>query len=562
MTAKRILIVGGAAGGASCAARARRLDESAEIVLFERGPYVSFASCGLPYYVGKVIEDDNKLLISSPELLKARFNIDVRTNNQVTAVDRERREIEVKDLIRGELYRERYDALVLSPGAEAIRPSLPGANLPGIFVLRNIPDSRRIKQWIQERRVKTAVVVGAGFIGLEITENLCRQGIKVTIVEMLPQVMPPLDAEMAEFVNVRLIENHIQVHLNEAVAAFEQDQTGSLTVKTSTGARLEADLVILATGVRPETRFAAEAGLELGAHGGIKVGDDMRTSDPNIWAVGDAAEVQDFVTGEPCLAPLAGPANRQGRIAADCICGRSSRFRGVQSTAVCGAFGLTIASTGASEKILRTHGVTDYGKVYLHPDSHASYYPGAAPMHIKLLFSRQDGKILGAQVVGGEGVDKRVDVIAMAIQMRATVFDLEEAELCYAPQYGSAKDPINMAGMIAANVLRGDLPVAYWEELPEGAVVLDVREPLEFAADHFEGTLHIPLGQLRDRLQELPRDRDLFVYCGVGQRAYYAARILLQHGFRPRVLSGGFRTYSHLPETFEDDHKSKAASAT
>ncbi len=559
MIPKRILIVGGAAGGASCAARARRLDEDAEIILFERGPYVSFASCGLPYYVGNVIDDDKKLLVSSAELLKARFNIEVQTRSEVTAINRERREIEVTRLTTGEVYRERYDALVLSPGADAIRPSLPGTDLPGVFVLRNIPDSRQIRQWIEERQVKTAVVVGAGFIGLEIAENLCRRGIKVIVLEMLPQVMPYLDPEMAEFVNVRLIENHVNVHLNDGLAGVEQSKNGPLAVRTRAGARLEADLVILSMGVRPEIKLAREAGLEIGETGGIKVGADMHTSDPHIWAVGDAAEAWNFVTGETCLAPLAGPASRQGRIAADSMCGRNSRFRGVQSTTVCGTFGLVIAATGVTEKMLRRRGITDYNKIYLHPDSHASFYPGATPMHIKLLFSGPDGKILGAQAVGGDGVEKRIDVIAMAIQMRATVFDLEEAELCYAPQFGSAKDPVNQAGMIAANILRRDLPVAHWEELPGGdALVVDVREPLEFAADHIDDALNIPLGQLRQRLQELPLHRDILVYCGVGQRAYYAARVLLHHGFRVRVLSGGFRTYSHLPADFDKDHMTKA----
>ncbi len=559
MPDKRILIVGGVAGGASCAARARRLDENAEIILFERGPYVSFANCGLPYYVGNVIRDEAKLLVSSPETFKSRFNIDVRTGNEVTAVDRARCEIEVKRRETGESYRERYDALVLAPGAAPVRPPLPGIDLPGIFVLRTIPDSRVMRQWIETHPAKSALVVGAGFIGLEIAENLKRRGLKVAMLEMLSQVMPPLDPEMAEFVHVRLIENHIDINLDEKVAGFAQNENGTLLVKTDGSRTFNADLVVLSMGVRPETALARHAGLALGERGGIKVDAQMRTSDPRIWAVGDVVESADFVTGEACVAPLAGLANRQGRIAADAICGRAARFRGVQSTAVCGAFGLTIALTGASEKSLRRTGIA-YEKIYLHPDSHAAYYPGANPMHMKLLFSPADGKILGAQAIGEDGDEKRIDVIAMAIQMGATIFDLEEAELCYAPQYSSAKDPVNVAGMIAANVLRGDLPITRWEDLPRraGAFVLDVREPLEFAAGHLDEAANIPLGELRHRLHDLPRDREILVCCGVGQRAYYAVRMLLQHGFRASDLSGGMRTYNYLPEEFVE---AKAASA-
>jgi NADPH-dependent 2,4-dienoyl-CoA reductase/sulfur reductase-like enzyme/rhodanese-related sulfurtransferase len=552
MPEKRILIVGGVAGGASCAARLRRLSESAEIVVFERGPYVSFANCGLPYYVGDVIREEARLLVASPQLLKARFNIDVRVANEVTVIDRDRCEVEVKRLAGGTAYRERYDALVLAPGAAPVRPPLPGIDLPGIFALRTVPDSRQIRQRIEERQARAAVVVGTGFIGLELGENLACRGLQVTMLEMLPQVMPPLDPEMAEFVNVRLIEKHVNVRLNDAVAGFEPGRDGRLIARTRSGCRLEADLVILAMGVKPETALASQAGLALGSQGGIKVDENMRTSDPRIWAVGDAVEVTDVVTGEVRAVPLAGLANRQGRIAADSICGRASRFRGAQATAVCGAFGLTIAMTGASEKALRRCGIADYGKVYLHPDDHASYYPGATSIHMKLLFSAKDGRVLGAQAIGENGVEKRIDVIAMAMQMGATVFDLEEAELCYAPQFGSAKDPINMAGMIAANILRGDLHPAPWEKLSDSdALIVDVREPREFASDHVDEAINLPLGQLRDRMHELPRDRKIFVCCGVGQRSYYALRILLQYGFQAGSLLGGMRTYSHLPADFE-----------
>jgi NADPH-dependent 2,4-dienoyl-CoA reductase/sulfur reductase-like enzyme/rhodanese-related sulfurtransferase len=546
------------AGGASCAARARRLDEGVEIVIFERGPYVSFANCGLPYYVGDVIQDEKKLLLSSPEQFRERFNIEVRVENEVVAIDRARGEIEVKRLATGELYRERYDALVLAPGAVPIRPPLAGIELPGIFVLRTVPDSRAIRQWIATRSAKSAVVVGAGFIGLEAAENLARLGIKVTIIEMLDQVMPPLDAEMAEFVYRHLVDKGVDVRLSDAVAGFAQNANGSLTVSTRSGARLQADLAILSVGVRPETGLAKQAGLAIGERGGILVDAHMLTSDPRIWAVGDAVESMDYLTGASVVVPLAGPANRQGRIAADNICGRESRFRGTQATAVCGAFGLTIASTGASEKTLQRCGITAYEKVYTHPENHAGYYPGAARIHMKLLFSTKDGAILGAQAVGGDGAEKRIDVIAMAMQMFGTVYDLEEAELCYAPQFGSAKDPVNMAGMAAANVLRGDVELASWEGLADStALIVDVREPKEFAKEHVEGAVNVPLSQLRQRLHELPKDRDIFVYCVVGQRSYNAYRILRQNGFRVRNLPGGINTYLRLPKRM----LSKSASA-
>jgi NADPH-dependent 2,4-dienoyl-CoA reductase/sulfur reductase-like enzyme/rhodanese-related sulfurtransferase len=549
---KRILIVGGVAGGASCAARARRLDEDAEILLFDRGPYVSFANCGLPYYVGNVIADEKKLLVASAELFKTRFNIDVRTENEVLAVDRERREIAIKRLATGEVYREKYDALVLAPGAAPIRPPLPGIDLPGIFVLRNIPDSRRIRQWIAERKTERAVIIGAGLVGLEMAENLVARGIAVTVVEMLKQVLPPLDREMAEPVRERLAQRGVSLHLGDAVAGFEQGMDGALLVRTQSNATFPADLVILSIGVRPETKLAKEAGIEIGERGGIRVDDNMRTSDPQIWAVGDAVESRDFVTGEWGLVPLAGPANRQGRIAADSICGRETAFRGVQATAIIGVFGLTVAFTGVSEKSLVRAGIKEYEKVYLHPGHHAGYYPGAQPIHMKLLFSTDDGRILGAQAVGEDGVARRIDVIASLIQMCGTVFDLEEAELCYAPQFGAAKDPVNMAGMIASNFLRGDLPLARWEDVPKtGALVLDVRDPSEFAAGHVPGALNLPLPQLRARLGELPREREIWLYCGVGQRSYYALRILLQHGFAVKNLPGGFMTYRYFRPQIE-----------
>jgi len=542
-TKQRILIIGGVAGGASCAARTRRQSESAEIIIFDRGPFVSFANCGLPYYVGDVITDEKKLLVANTELFKHRFNIEVRLEHEVLEIDRDAREISVKDLNSGQVYRERYDALVLAPGASPLRPPLPGIDLPGIFALRTIPDSRRIREWIVERQVKQAVIVGGGFIGLEMAENLVKRGIAVTLLEMLPQVMPPLDPEMVTPVHDRLTAHGVQLRLGDGVTGFEQTSEGTLVVSTKSGEKHPADLVILGIGVRPETKLAKDAGLDIGDRGGIRVNEQMRTNDEHIWAVGDAVEVRDWVTGEWMLIPLAGPANRQGRVAADAICGRDTRFRGVQGTTVCGVFGLIVAATGASEKTLKRVGMA-YEKVYLHPGHHVGYYPGAKPIDMKLLFSPQEGRILGAQAVGEEGVEKRMDVIAMALQNRATVFDLEEAELCYAPQFGAAKDPVNLAGMVAVNVLRGDAPIIHWDKLAEEeALLLDVREIGEFEAGHVEGALNIPLTQLRDRVHELPKDQKIAVYCQVGQRAYYATRALRLQGFDAHNLTGGFKTY-------------------
>jgi NADPH-dependent 2,4-dienoyl-CoA reductase/sulfur reductase-like enzyme/rhodanese-related sulfurtransferase len=547
MAKKRVVIVGGVAGGATCAARLRRQDENAEIIILERGPYVSFANCGLPYYVGNVIQEESKLLLASPALFRERFNIEVRTRNEVLAIDRAALSVSVRDLETGREYSEPYDALVLSPGAVPIRPSWPGIDLPGIFTLRTVPDSKEIRHWIEEKKPHNAVVVGGGFIGLEMAENLAHRGIAVTIVELANQVMPPLDPEMAEYAKQRLESRGVVLALADAVAEFGQGSKGGLSVHTKNGKAYEADLVVLAIGVRPETALAREADFELGERDGIRVDSQMRTSDPRIWAVGDAVEVKNRVTGQWELIPLAGPANRQGRVAADAICGRTAHFDGVQATAVCGFFGLTVALTGATEKSLHRAGMVDFESIYLHPGNHVGYYPGAQVIHLKLLFRKSDGLVLGAQAVGEEGVARRIDVIATAIQMKATVFDLEEAELCYAPQYGAAKDPVNMAGMIAANVVRGDAAIAPWDELDSTkAFLLDVRQPHEFDAGSIPGSINIPLGLLRSRLGELPTDREIWINCGVGQRSYYACRILSQHGLQTRNLSGGYSTYRVL----------------
>ncbi len=547
MTKKRVVIVGGVAGGATCAARLRRQDENAEIIVLDRGPYVSFANCGLPYYVGNVIHEEAKLLLATPALFQERFNIEVRTHNDVTSISREARTITVRNLETGREYCEHYDALVLSPGAAPICPAWPGIGLAGIFALRTIPDSRDIRDWIDSKNPHKAVIVGGGFIGLEMAENLAHRGIAVTVVEMANQLMPPLDPEMAEYARQRLESRGITLQLADGVAGFEQSGGGTLIVRTQSGAAFDADLVILAIGVRPETKLARDAGLEIGDRGGIRVDEQMRTNDARIWAIGDAVEVRNLLTGQWELVPLAGPANRQGRVAADAICGRDAHFKGVQATAVCGFFGLTVALTGATEKALRRAGIEDFQAVYLHPNHHVAYYPGAHPIHMKLLFRKSDGLVLGAQAVGESGVERRIDVIAAAIQMKATVFDLEEAELCYAPQYGAAKDPVNLAGMIAANALRGDAELAPWADLHStSAFLLDVREPHEFRAGAIPGSINIPLGQVRKRLNELPQSGEIWVTCGVGQRAYYACRILTQHGFHARNLSGGYTTYRAL----------------
>lgn len=541
----KLLIVGGVAGGASAAARARRLSEEAEIILFERGPEVSFANCGMPYYLGGEIQDRERLLVVTPERLRQRYHLDVRTRTSVEAIDRQAKKATVRDLARGVEYEESYDKLILAPGAAPIRPPLPGMDLPGVFTLRNLQDMDRIAQTL-DRGVRQVVVIGAGFIGLELAETLTRRGVEVTVVELQEQVLPPFDPEMTAPVAEQLAANGVTLLLGDSAEGFEQ-AGDALNVILKSGRRLTAQLVVLGIGVRPESRLAVEAGLEVGPRGGIRVNEHMQTSDPDVYAVGDAIEVRDFVTGTPAQVPLAGPANRQGRIAADHVFGRASRYRGTQGTAVVRTFTLTAAITGASEKVLRRLG-RPYRKVYVHPTHHASYYPGARPMTLKLLFDPESGKVLGAQAVGGDGVDKRIDVLAVAIQAGMTVFDLEEVELAYAPQYGSAKDPVNMAGFVAAGLLRGDHPQTTAEELLAAAAtatpfVVDVRTPQEFAAGHVPGAVNVPVDELRERLSELPRGRPITAYCQVGQRGYLAVRLLRQAGFDASNLAGGFRTY-------------------
>ena len=557
----KVIIIGGVAGGASCAARLRRLDEKAEILMVERGPYVSYANCGLPYHVGGVIEKESSLLLANEVLFKMMYNIDVLINCEAIEISSEEKTVKMRNTETGEVTTHAYDKLVLSPGAVSFHPPLPGIDLPGIFHMRTVPDARQINEFIekgnpflagmhhysgfQTLRPKTrAVVVGGGFIGLETAENLIHRGFEVTLLQRASQVLGPLDKENARVVEAHMKKYGVDIILGDGAAAFKQGTKGGIEVETESGKIYPADVVILAIGVRPDTSLAKMAGLEIGERGGIRVDDQMHTSDPDIFAVGDAVEVKDFMTGEWSLIALAGPANRQGRIAADVIAGRDSHFRGTQGTAIIGLFDATIAWTGVSEKTLNRIGDTDYEKIYLYPNSHAGYYPGAKPIAMKVIFRKSDGTLLGAQALGLDGVDKRISVIAGMLQMGATIYDLEEAELCYAPQFGSAKDPVNFAGMVAADVLRNDMPISHWNEA-KTAFILDVREPFELAVENIPGATNIPMGQLRSRLDELPKDREIHIICRSGQRAYYATRVLLQNGFKAKNVSGGMISFAH-----------------
>lgn len=541
----KLVIVGGVAGGASAATRARRLSEDAEIILLERGPDVSFANCGLPYYLGGAISSRDKLLVTTPARLRARFKLDVRTQSVVESISRATKTVRVRDLSTGLEYEQAYDRLLLAPGAAPVRLPIAGSDLPGIFTLRNLQDVDHIKSQIDEG-VKRAVVVGAGFIGIELVENFVQRGIATTLVELQDQVLPPFDKEMTTPMLETLQAKGVKVVLGQSAANLERSGD-ELSIQLKSGERLAAQLVILGVGVRPENKLAVEAGLEVGPRGGIRVNEFLQTSDPDIYAVGDVIEVQDYVLKGPTQVPLAGPANRQGRIAADNIFGRQVKYRGTQGTAIAGAFGRTLAMTGASEKVLRRTN-TPFRKAYVHPSHHAGYYPGAEPMTLKIVFHAETGKLLGAQGVGGSGVDKRIDVLAIAIQAGMTVFDLEEVELAYAPQYGSAKDPINMAGFVAAGLLRGDHPQLDIEkvvEIPdaERPYLVDVRTAEEFNAGHIPGAINVPLDELRSRLNELPRGQEIATYCQVGQRGYLATRILLQSGFQASNIGGGYKTF-------------------
>lgn len=592
----KVLIVGGVAGGASAAARLRRLDETAEIIVFEKGEYISYANCGLPYYIGEVIKKKERLIVQTPENMRERFNIDIRVNSEVISIDRKSKTVEVLDRSNNRIYTESYDRLILSPGAEPVKPRLGGVDSQRVFTLRDIPDTYRIKDFIDNSRPENAVIVGAGFIGLEMAENLHERGIRVTIVELSDHVMGPLDPDMAAFVHQYLRSKGISLYLKNGVSEFVPDGE-RIGVKLSDGRLLPADMVILAVGVRPNVKLAAAAGLKLGKSGGIAVDEFMQTSDPDIYAVGDAVEVQDFMgtvlknvaTGgraasgekaaavdeasdnaatmraepgkepgtepgtEPVrtvLVPLAGPANKQGRIAADNICGRNVKYNGTQGTSIVKLFDMTVAQTGLNEKRLKEMGA-DYEKSFTYSLSHAGYYPGSTPMTIKLLFEKTDGTILGAQIVGYDGVDKRIDVIATAIRAGMTVFDLQELELSYAPPFSSAKDPVNIAGFVASNLLKGDVSIYHWDEIGDldrtRALLLDVRTKAEFSLGTINGAVNIPLDELRDRIGELPADKSIYVFCQVGLRGYIAARMLMGRGFASvKNLNGGYLVYNTI----------------
>jgi NADPH-dependent 2,4-dienoyl-CoA reductase/sulfur reductase-like enzyme/peroxiredoxin family protein/TusA-related sulfurtransferase/rhodanese-related sulfurtransferase len=539
----KLVIIGGVAGGASAAARARRLDESAEIILIERGPDISFANCGLPYHIGGQIADRERLLVTTPAAMRGKFNIDVRTSTEAMAIDRERKVVTLRDVTSGKTTEESYDSLVLSPGAEPIRPPITGIDTPGIHTLRNLQDMDRI---IEAAAGKTrATIVGAGYIGLEMAEALRDRDMQVTLIELADQVMGPADADMASMLHNEIIHHGVDLRLGTSVTEFKPLDDG-LELILSSGDRVTADFVVLAIGVRPEVTLAREADITLGTTGGIHVDAHMRTSDPAIFAVGDAVEVTDLTTGQPALIPLAGPANRQGRIAADNIFGRESTYKSTQGSAICKVFHLSIAMTGLSEKAARRHDIT-YDKVYVHPASNASYYPGAHPITLKLLFAPENGQVLGAQAVGIAGVDKRMDVLATAVRAKLSVYDLEELELCYAPPYGSAKDPVNYAGFAAANILRGDAKHIHVEQilkLAPNQKLLDVRTSEEVAAGTIPGSAHIPLHELRDRLDELDRGTQWIIFCQAGLRGYLAYRIMVQNQIDCTNLDGGYKSYT------------------
>jgi NADPH-dependent 2,4-dienoyl-CoA reductase/sulfur reductase-like enzyme/peroxiredoxin family protein/TusA-related sulfurtransferase/rhodanese-related sulfurtransferase len=548
---KKVLIVGGVAGGASCAARLRRLDEEAEIIVFERGEYVSYANCGLPYHVGDVIKQRNALILVQPEAMRAKYNTDVRIKQEVISIDRAAKTVTVKKVDSGETYTEGYDKLVLSTGSSPVRPPIPGIDSSRIMTLWTVPDTDRIRAFIKERNVKTAAVIGGGFIGLEMAENLHHAGLKVTVVEALDQVMAPLDFEMAQLLHEHLVTKGVGLRLGDGVASFE-DTEASVNVKLKSGKEIDAELVILSIGVRPNGELAKAAGLETNARGGIVVSDTMLTSDPDIYAVGDVIEVEDFIDKSRSMVPLAGPANKQGRIAADNIAGGTERYEGTQGTSIAKVFDMAAASTGANEKTLIKKGLVkgrDYETLIISQNSHASYYPGAVPMNIKLLFSKDGKKIYGAQIIGGDAVDKRIDTIAVAIRLGGTVHDLKTLELAYAPPFSSAKDPVNMAGFVAENVLTGKVAFAAWDVdlTDKNVIALDVREDIELQAFTLPAYQQIPLGQLRKRLGELDRDKEIVTFCAIGVRAYNAARILMENGFKNvKVYPSGTRFYQSM----------------
>lgn len=542
---KKVIIVGGVAGGATAAARLRRISEDVEIILVERGEHISFANCGLPYYIGETIKDRSKLLVQTVEGMSERFNLDIRNLSEVMSVNPKNKSITIKNLRTGEIYEETYDKLLLSPGARPIVPPIPGLKEnKTLFTLRNIPDTDRIKDYVDVKKPTKAVVIGGGFIGIEMAENLVERGMEVTIIEMANQIMAPIDFEMASILHTHLKEKGVQLILENGVLSFA-DQGKKVVL--SDGTEIQTDMTILSIGVIPENELAKTAELELGTRGGIIVNEHLQTSNEDIYAVGDAIEVVDYMSGTKVMIPLAGPANRQGRIAANNIMGKKEKYQGTLGTSIAKVFNLTVAATGNNEKTLKRLGVS-YEVVHIHPSSHAGYYPGAAPIALKLIFNKDTGKIYGAQAVGADGADKRIDVIATAIIGELTIEDLTNLELSYAPPYSSAKDPVNMAGYVAANIMEGELEQVQWHEVDEivanGSLLIDVREPMEREFGYIEGSVNISLNELRNRLNELPQDQTIYVSCQVGLRGYLASKILKNNGYNVKNVDGGWKTYS------------------
>lgn len=543
----KVVIIGGVAGGASAAARLRRLDESAEIIMLERGPYISYANCGLPYYVGGEINQKEALTLQTPQSFHQRFGIDVRTENEAVEIYPEKKAVLIRELATGKEYEESYDKLILSPGGEPARPPIPGIDGPNVFTLRTVPDSIQIREFIQQNRPRRAVIMGGGFIGLEMAENLMRAGVAVTVVEAMEHVMAALDYDMASEVQQYLRHQGVELVLSQKITAITPQESG-LLVHLENETKLEADLLLLSAGIRPESALAAKAGLSVNERGAIKTDSHMRTSNKDIYAVGDAVEITNLVTGLPGYVPLAGPANKQGRIAADHISGLPTKYRGTQGSSVMKLFDMTVASTGLNETAAKAAGLV-YDKIHIFSPSHATYYPGAANLTLKVLFELPTGRILGAQVIGFDGVDKRCDVLATAIRAGMTAYDLTELELCYAPPYSSAKDPVNMAGFAIENLLTKKVQQFHWDDIPRivddpNAILLDVRTNMEWNNGSIPGAVHIPLDSLRENLKEIDREKEIYVHCQSGLRSYLACRILSQNGFTCYNLSGGYRLYS------------------
>ncbi|QCJ42718.1 CoA-disulfide reductase [Bacillus sp. S3] len=544
---KKIIIIGGVAGGATTAARLRRMNEEVEIILVERGEHISFANCGLPYYIGETIKDRSKLLVQTVRGMSERFKLDIRNFSEALSIDPENKKVTIKNLQTGEVYEESYDKLLLSPGARPIVPPIPGLNENGtLFTLRNIPDTDRIKNYVDSNNPKKGVIIGGGFIGIEMAENLVDRGIEVTIIEMANQIMAPIDFEMASILHSHLKEKGVQLILENGVQSFSDE---GKRIVLSDGTEMETDMTVLSIGVRPENELAKTAGLELGERGGIIVNEYLQTSNQYIYAVGDAVEVVDYISGAKTIIPLAGPANRQGRIAANNMMGKKEKYQGTMGTSIAKVFDLTVAATGNNEKLLKRLGMS-YEVVHIHPSSHAGYYPDAAPIALKVIFEKQTGKIFGAQAVGADGVDKRIDVIATAIKGGLTVEDLTNLELSYAPPYSSAKDPVNMAGYVASNITEGELEHIQWHEVDqivaEGGLLIDVREPMEREFGYIEGSINISLNELRNKLADIPKDQTIYVSCQVGLRGYLASRILKNNGYRVKNVDGGWKTYSSV----------------